>query len=698
MLQKKVKLLSCLILLSFWIMNNFVHAETIGDEHNYQYLKSLVIEELLEVEVVSSATGSKRPISKAPAVVTVITADDIEAMGATDLDEVLDSVPSLHVSRRATAYNPIYIMRGMYSDFNTEVSLLINNIPLSSLQRGDRGLIWAGMPVHAIQRIEIIRGSGAAVYGADAMAGVINVITKTYEDIQGTKAGTRLGSFATQEGWILHGGIYHGFDLAASLEYQQTNGQKELIQADRQTAFDKQFKTHASLAPGSVNLRHHNYDMRLDVGQGHWRWRTGLQQRDEVGTGAGGAFALDPAGSYASSRLNSDLTYHHPHLADNWDITAQISYLHSEWKVDDFLHVLPPGAFGGKFPEGQLTKTSMAEQHLRFNLSGYYTYLANHVIRFELGTTHAETYDVHTLRNYQASDNRYLGGIVDLSDTPDNFLPQKVRRIKHVFLQESWQFLPQWELTAGVRHYNYSDFGNTTNMRFGLVGEVFPHLVTKFLYGRAFHPPSFSELYTNSAVSLGNPALKPETIETSEMVLNYSIRDNIHLGAEIFSYQTKDAMVLLPIAQGKRQFQNFGGSRGHGLSVEAQWKVNEQLNVLSHYSFQKALDQYQRPIPYAPRRKWYLRADWQFLSHWYADLQTYWVGERYRASNDPRPPLSDNKVVDLTFRYQSHSSWKVRCAVRNLFNADIREPADINIPNDLPLAGRNYFLEVEYPF
>lgn len=692
MLPQELKILQWISLLG-WIIVNSVYAQ---DDQNYQYLKSLEIEELVNVEVVSSATGSKQPISKAPAIVTVITAEEIEAMGATDLDEVLESVPGLHVARRATAYNPIYIMRGMYSDFNAEVALLINNIPLSSLQRGDRGLIWAGMPVHAIQRVEVIRGSGAAVYGADAMAGVINVITKNQEDIQGTQVGIRLGSFNTQEGWILHGDHYGGFDVAATFEYQKTAGQQKIIQADRQTAFDRQFKTHASFAPGPVNLQRQGYDMRLDIGRDHWHWRAGLQQRDDVGTGVGGAFALDPTGRYASSRFNSDLTYHHPQLGEHWDITAQASYLESQWEVTDFLKVLPPGAFAGKFPEGELAKTSMAERHLRVNLSGYYTYFTDHVIRFEFGATNAEVYDAHTLRNYQAADNRPFGKIIDLSETPDNFLPQKTRQIKHLFLQESWQFLPQWELTTGIRHYDYSDFGKTTNIRLGLVGEIRPHLVTKFLYGRAFHPPSFSELYTNSAVSLGNPTLEPETIETTEIAINYSITDLLHLGAEVFSYQTKDSMVLLPIAQGKKQFQNAGGSKGHGLGLELQWKVNDQLNLSSHYSFQTAVDNHQHAIPYTPRRKWYFHADWQFLPHWRANLQTIWIADRYRAYNDPRPQLADDKMVNFTLHYQIHPSWTIRCAVRNLFNADLREPADLSVPNDLPLAGRNYFVEVQY--
>ncbi|MGH8604119.1 MAG: TonB-dependent receptor plug domain-containing protein, partial [Gammaproteobacteria bacterium] len=80
-------------------------------------------------ELITIATGKKQPVSKAPAVTTVITADDIKAIGATDIDEILETVPGLHVARSAIGYDPIYTIRGVFSDFNPQVLVLINGIP-----------------------------------------------------------------------------------------------------------------------------------------------------------------------------------------------------------------------------------------------------------------------------------------------------------------------------------------------------------------------------------------------------------------------------------------------------------------------------------------------------------------------------------------------------------------------------------------
>jgi iron complex outermembrane receptor protein len=219
-------------------------------------------------------------VGKAPAVASVITAEDIKAIGATDIDEALETVPGLHVARSNIGYNPIYSFRGISSQLNQQVLLMINGIPITHAYAGDRSLMWGGMPVQAIARIEVVRGSGSAVYGADAAAGVINIITKTKQDINGTEVGGRFGSFGTYDGWAMHGDTWAGFDVAAMVEYHDTAGQKSIVDIDLQSQFDNSpLNTHASRAPGPVSLSRNNLDARLDLSRGSWRWRGGLQQR-----------------------------------------------------------------------------------------------------------------------------------------------------------------------------------------------------------------------------------------------------------------------------------------------------------------------------------------------------------------------------------------------------------------------------------
>src|SRR5665647_3955438 len=112
---------------------------------------------------VTIATGSKQPIARAPSVASVITAEDIQAIGASDIDEVLETVPGLHVSRSPIGYNPIYTIRGISTQYNPQVLMLVNGIPVTAAYVGDRSQIWAGMPVENIARIEVIRGPGSCL-------------------------------------------------------------------------------------------------------------------------------------------------------------------------------------------------------------------------------------------------------------------------------------------------------------------------------------------------------------------------------------------------------------------------------------------------------------------------------------------------------------------------------------------------------
>jgi outer membrane receptor for ferrienterochelin and colicins len=271
-------------------------------------------------------TGSSQPVTRAPAVATVITAQDIEAMGATDLDQVMETVPGVHVSHSTLGYAPIYQFRGITSSDNAEVLVLQNGIPMTSVLVGDRGNVWGGLPLENVARIEIIRGPGSALFGADAFAGVINIITKTAADVDGTQVGARFGSFNSRDAWVLHGGKLGPLEVAGYLRVGHTDGAGETIAADAQTSLDALFHTHASHAPGPTNLGRDAVDGSLDLSYQNWRFRAGLKQRDHVQSGPGIAQALDPTGQNSSERYTADLTYQDKDLFQNWDITLQGSY------------------------------------------------------------------------------------------------------------------------------------------------------------------------------------------------------------------------------------------------------------------------------------------------------------------------------------------------------------------------------------
>lgn len=681
-------------------------------------------------EMVSIASGYKQPISKAPSVATVITAADIKAIGATDIDEALETVPGLHVERATTGYNPIYTFRGISSQFNQQVLMMVNGIPITNSYVGDRSQIWGGMPLQNISRIEVVRGPGSAMYGADAFAGVINIITKTKQDIDGYEAGGRAGSFDSYDGWVLHGGEWAGFDVSAAVEYHNSAGQKSVIGSDLQSQFDSALGTRASLAPGPVNLSRDNLDARLDVARGHWRFRGGLQHRENYGVGAGVAQALDAVNRYASDRWNADLTYQNADFADNWDLTTQISYFDTSQVVQRNLTLFPPGTtlpIGANgqidftsplglvnFPNGYIGDPQVWERHARINQSALYTGFQGHQLRGGVGFNYDTLYSAKVRQNFGIDPATgaaipFLPGVplIDVSATASTFIPTVDRKVAFLFLQDQWNFINDWTLTAGARYDHYSDFGNTFNPRAALVWETRYDLTTKLMYGSAFRAPSFQEMYIiNNPAQLGNSALRPETMQNLELGFDYRPYDKLRLGLNFFNYWWKDIIRFVPDANTTSTAQNTGTQIGYGTELEAEWQAANSLKVISNYSYQESRDQaLNHDAGYAPHHQVYLRLNWEFLPDWSFSPQAKWIVGRSRSFGDTRPPVSDYTWVDLTLRRQ-HLAKNVEVAfsVRNVFDVSAREPSLSGYPNpapianDLPLAARSFYGEVRLGF
>jgi iron complex outermembrane receptor protein len=662
---------------------------------------------------ISLATGSPQPLRRAPAVATVITAEDIAAMGATDLDEVLATVPGLHVARSNQAYSPLYVVRGIFSELNAQTLVLQNGVPMTTLLVGSRGIIWGGLPVAHIARIEIIRGPGSALYGADAFAGVINIITKSSADIGGTEFGLRLGAFDTQDAWAQHGGRLGPVDVAAFLRLGRSDGFERQVQGDAQTPLDQLFGTRASLAPGPVNNRlGRALDGGLDLAWGTVRLRFGLKQRDEMGTGAGVAQALDPDGLVSSRRLHADLSWNDIVATGGWRLGATLSGLHYQQSFPRPLQLFPPGAFGGAFPEGMFGAPFTWERQWRFHVVATYGGLDGHLLRIGAGHDELDLYRTRELKNFSFIQSGPLTGLptptpgAQVVEFPvaQSFLEPHRRRIDYAYVQDEWTLARDWTLTAGVRRDLYSDFGGTTNPRAALVWDAALDLTAKLLYGRAFRAPAFTELYSiNNPVFQGNRGLRPETMRTLEAAFNWHARKDLQLNLSLYRYGMSDIIRTTPVGAGLARFVNLGSQRGSGAELEVHWDVDRRLRMTTHWSMQRSIDESTgRDVGYAPRHRLYIRTDWQLDGGWQAGLQALRVADRRRAAGDDRPPIADYTTVDLTLRSpRMRSGWEVTATLRNALDADVREPSlapGTSLPNDLPMAGRSWSLQAQYQF
>lgn len=645
---------------------------------------------------ITIVTGSQQAITRAPAAATVITARDIAAMGATDLDQALQSVPGLHVSMSNVALNPIYSFRGIATSHNPQVLMLVNGIPITNVLWGNRGQIWGGMPLENVARIEVIRGPGSALYGADAFSGVINVITKTAADINGTEYGVRAGSFNSRDVWIQHGGKLGGLDAAFYLRVGNTDGQKGIIRQDAQTTLDARFGTTASLAPGPLNAQNKSIDARADLSYEEWRFRTGYQQR-ELGVGTGVAGALDPNARAHSSRLYLDLSYDKADWAPNWDLSGVIGYYDIKDKPGSPAYTLfPAGAFGGAFPNGMIGNPGQSEQHTHGSVSAVYTGFEQHRVRIGTGFRVEDMYAAQETKNYDANFAP-LPGLVDATGNPAlvYMLPHK-RNLAYVFVQDEWSFARDWTLTAGVRHDRYSDFGGTTNPRLALVWDAAYNVVVKAMHGTAFRAPSFAELYAiNNPVAVGSPNIRPETITTDELAFSWQPVAELQTNLSFFSYRMRD--IILPVAA---VYQNTGDQTGRGLELEATLDATRKLRLTGNFSLQHSIDGTTgQDAGMAPHRHLFARADWRLASRWQIGMTINNVSGRMREPGDARALIPDYTTVDLTLRREKFAGdWDARAMVTNLFNRDARESTfkSVGMLSDLPLPGRAFYFQIQH--
>ncbi|MGE5451884.1 MAG: TonB-dependent receptor plug domain-containing protein [Acidobacteriota bacterium] len=658
--------------------------------------------------MVTIATGSRQLVTRAPAVATVITAADIQAMGATDLDEVMETIPGVHVARTTQVYSPSYVFRGVNIGVNPQVLMLINGVPVTSVYAGNRGNGWVGLPLENVSRIEVIRGPGSALYGADAAAGVINIITKTADEQAGTTVGARTGSFDTHDAWALHGGQWGPVSVAAYLRMGSTAGANSTIRADAQTGLDHLLGTHASYAPGTVNNGRDFIDGSLDLSLDHWRWRFGVRDRDNVGSGAGVASALDPTGRSRTQSLTSDLNYVHDNIAPDWALTAQLSARHYSERSD--LTLFPPGMnFGGAtFTDGMIGNPYQWERHHRLNATALYSGWVRHQVRLGGGVESAEIYKIRETKNFNPDFSPIGTGsradVIDVSDTLP-FLKPHSRQLRYVFAQDEWSVAKDWTLTAGIRHDRYSDFGNTTNPRLALVWDASYNVTAKLMAGTAFRPPSFTELYAiNNPVGQGNARLQPEKTRTVEAALSWQPAPQWQVGANVFHYQMDHIIQLVSF-----QYQNTGQLIGDGLELESNWAVSKTLRLTGNYSYQFTMDgATNHTAASAPHHQVYARADWRMLPNWSLHAQVNWISDQTRAYADTRPHLPGYNTVDLTLRsVREGKGWNATVSVRNAFNATVREPSVfdqtpaqpfISLPYDYPMPGRSLYVQGTYTF
>jgi len=692
----------------------------VAEEQPAVYEESLLLL-YQDEEMISIATGTAKPLHLAPSVASVITARDIKALGARTLDEALEFVPGLHVSRDQYSQSTIFSIRGIHSNFNSQVILMINGHPINEPISGSRPPQF-NIPVANISRIEVIRGPGSAVYGADAFAGVINVITKKADEINGTVFGARAGSFDSKDIWVQHGTQLAGWNAAFSFERNATDGDDE-----------RHIEQDLLNNSGNMNTQYELYNTSINLEKENWNlWLNSWNLRD-AGIGVGITQALDSSGRQKVNQYTAKLNYKDKNFSKNWQLEGNLTYRTADQRsryqlfpagtvvqLDSEGNIWTPGATSAgyaEFTDGMRGNPGGELNHGSFETAFSYHGHNNHLVRLAFGIKYDSVaakesknfgpgvLDGVVLSTDPNTPTPISGTLTSVTGTGNIFLPDSSRTVRYLSFQDEWQFARDWELTSGIRYDHYSDFGSTTNPRLALVWATRYNLTSKLLYGRAFRAPSFGELYfINNPATIGNRTLDPEVLDMLELAFDYRPTYDLEMVLNLFKYQADDL-----IAYGADGIaQNMHNQQGHGLELDINYTATSKLSLRGNFAWQKSKDQDTgEPVADAPGYQTSLMLRWRASNSCTLSSQANWVAGRKRMEGDTRPTVKDYTAVDFTARC-NHITGKpleIAASIRNAFDADIREPSSYNstmgragVVADYPQEGRSLYVEASYTF
>jgi len=518
------------------------------------------IEQLLNTEVTTVVGASKyqQELTDAPASITIVSADDIRKGGYRTLAEALNSVRGFY-----TTYNRGYSFIGVrgYSplgDYGTRVLILVDGHRLNDAVY-EQAPVGADFPVDIdlIDRIEVIRGPGSALYGTNAFLAVVNVITRTGKDFRGAELSTSGGSFNAWTGRISGGGKSKGgVDLLVSGSYRDSAGRQRLW-------FPEYAATNGGIAQGLDGES--SWDL---LAKATWHDLTLIvlhQNRDKtVPTASYYSIFNDPGETTSDRHTLAGLSY--SGLGGWADLYARLTYNRYEF-VGDY----PLDNAGVRTLNRDLTVAEWVGSDLYVTKN-----IGSHLLT--AGMEHRWQF-TEQQRNF------------DVSPTPFTVLNDNHHSlVEGYYLQDEYHILANLILTASLRYDHYDNFGGTFNPRAALIWKPVTSTVLRLTYGEAFRAPNAYEQYYSDQVSIkGNRNLRPEKIRTVEACWEQFFGENLKASINLFYSRIEDDLFQTtdPV-DGMQVFTNQPLLQTKGIELQAEGKWENGYSARASYSYQES--------------------------------------------------------------------------------------------------------------
>ncbi|WP_350132471.1 TonB-dependent receptor [Nitrosomonas sp.] len=630
-------------------------------------LEQMSLGELMNINIIGASKYEQKQ-QQAAAAVSIITRKDIRTYGWRTLNQALASLPGIHPTYD---YQYEYLGSrgfGLPGDFNTRVLITVNGNRINDATY-DQGPTGRDFPldIDLIERIEFIPGPGSAVYGQNAMLGVVNIVTRKGADIKGAElsASYQTAEIMPQERVTLGKQFDNGTDALISFSGLQSRG------ADRFFEFGdagvsgiahrlddenvKQMFARASHGPLSFDFIY---------GNRHKGDPTGMFFSDPL---VAGQFQRD-------QRLNTQIQYN-DNFANNTLNVLGRAFL-GQYRYDN------PMIYGGD----RTLSTGPSDWH-----------------GVELRLLSTALTDHKLMAGFEYQNNTSIKQTFQNFSSPDENVTIKsaVMRIG-VYLQDEWRITDTLSATVGLRYDHNHWIGSRLSPRGALIWQATPKATFKALYGRAHRSPnSYERDYGDNISQVANPGLHSESVDTAELVADYLAQPTLNLRANVYAWDIYNLIALgIDPLSGLSQYQQNSKkvvARGAELSLDKTWDWGARLR--GSFGIQNAEQQnshlpnspyylgklnFSLPIPLITG----LRAG--------SELQYYGKRKTLDGSNTDSYVLAN---LNLVTNVPQVKGLEASLSIYNLFNENYLHPAaDTNWQNTFWQPGRTIRFRLDYRF
>lgn len=593
----------------------------------------------LETEVVSAARKVQK-ISEAPSKIYVFTQETIQERGYRTLTELLQDVPGFDFNSfyDSGEYPTDLILRGISDVGQSQILIMENGIIQNDIRNGWLRHMQFDTLFIDVERIEIILGPGSSLYGANAYAGLINIITKKGKSLfENKESKTWVGSFRTQAGKyktsLSEGSIAYKFEnnsiFQISGRYYHTEGDRGKNRPDPGDYFHNNFEPYVVRTTEFGRVQNDTFSgftkpitdgfnnsakiffIRGNFSKEGFNFGFNLWDLNE------GLGSYVPGYEYFANTKEIPYKKHHRGF-----------YVHADYETELTRNV------------SSQTKIYYRNTTIMPDTGFVYTYRYQSISFPTLNQSllppvwdkakqyHGPSFVLGGLQqfNFQATETNHfiLGFQVErfirqsISDSVGGVSLGKKQSVKNNIVESAWEnekrnvatifysstisvyiqdeqklWNDKISLTLGVRFDQDSDYGKIFTKRFGFIFKPFDFYNTKLLYGEAFKAPTVFQLYDEFR---GNKELVPQKIHTYEWENTFIPKKDMKLQAGYFFSQLKDL-----IAEGKNPdpnapatrttyFQNFKPTHIYGFLVELDIKILNGLNFFGNYTITRDRD------------------------------------------------------------------------------------------------------------